>query len=166
MLKLAADLVALFFIFSSVNYPSVEHFVSYLSISVLSCTVLTSTYCILSYFVTADPGLIVNPMYGFGGVMVSILMYARQFRGAESVLPASPIPVSFHNLPVLLLLAELGLRLAGFGRFAKDLPFVVISMVLSWSYLRFYARGPVSSAALVCAYSDAVLSPRVLYLDW
>lgn len=145
-IKLAADAAFLFYIFSTVDYPAVEHFAAYLAVCLLSCTVLTSTYCILSYFATADPALIVTPMYGFGGVLVAILMYARQFRGRESVVPGSPLPISFHNLPALLLVGEVVLWALGMGRFVRDLPFVLVGTIMSWSYLRFYAKGPVSFA--------------------
>ena len=144
--KLAADLAVLYFIFKTVHYQSIEMFASYLAITMLSCTILTSTYCILTYFVTADPALIVSPMYGFGGVVVAILMYARQFKGQESIAGSSfPFHISFQALPVLLTSVEVVLWAAGFGAYTKDLPFVAMSLFISWSYLRFYARGPVST---------------------
>lgn len=154
IIKLVVDGAVLFYIFKMVNYPHVEHFASYLAVCILSCTVLTSTYCILIYFATADPALIVSPMYGFGGILIAILMYARQYKGQESIAGASPIHISFHTLPVVLLLIEAGVWAAGFGKYARDLPFVVISLFMSWSYLRFYVRGPVCNPYIMISSSN------------
>jgi predicted small integral membrane protein len=148
--KLAADALALYYIFKTVNYPSVETFVQHLGVTLLSCTFSWSTYCILNYFATADATAISAPVYGFGGVLMAILTYARQGKGKESIVGNFPVAISFHNLPALLLTGEVLIWGAGFGRYTRDLPFVIVSLFASWSYLRFYARGPVSDMCHLC----------------
>jgi hypothetical protein len=148
--KLAADALALYYIYQTVNYPRIESCVQHLGITLISCSVSWSIYCILNYFATADPAAVSAPIYGFGGVLMAILTYARQGKGTESIVGNFPLAISFHNLPVLLIAGEVLIWAAGFGRYTRDLPFIIVSMFASWSYLRFYARGPVSEMRHCC----------------
>lgn len=152
-IKLICDAALLFFAFKNVSYPNIEHFCYFLGISVLSSTILASTFCILSYFATADPKTIVAPMHGFGGVLTAIFTYVRQYKSNKEPIVGA---ITFHNLPVLILTAEAVVYSSGYGFYTRDLSFVVITLFFSWSYLRFYAKGIVSACMkcfLACAFS-------------
>eukprot|EP00598_Pedospumella_elongata_P001730 CAMPEP_0184970422 /NCGR_PEP_ID=MMETSP1098-20130426/2924_1 /TAXON_ID=89044 /ORGANISM="Spumella elongata, Strain CCAP 955/1" /LENGTH=237 /DNA_ID=CAMNT_0027492365 /DNA_START=398 /DNA_END=1111 /DNA_ORIENTATION=- len=82
---------------------------------------------------------LINPIYGFSGVLMAILMFARHTYRDETVHSAFP-KLTYHHLPVVLYLIQLALYLV-FGRLIiADMSFSAISLLFSWSYLRFYYK--------------------------
>ena len=83
---------------------------------------------------------------GFNGILMSFLMYARKLYRDQSVHFSVPA-ITYNNLPLLLVIVQaitaytpevpylLELRV-----FAKDPIFSAISLLFSWSYLRFFFK--------------------------
>lgn len=139
IVKLVFDLVALLFATKALPIPSIEQFGLYFLFSVIACTIGTSTYSFVVFFTMANETSLITPMYGFTGVLIAILMFARhQYRG-ESVHSAFP-KLTYHHLPILLLLTQVVLYFAWCKYLVTDLPFSIVSLFFSWSYLRFYYK--------------------------
>lgn len=137
--KVIFDIVALLYLTKSLPIPNIEQFGLYFLFCILACTIGTSTYCFMSFVAVARESRLITPIYGFGGVFMAILMYARhQFRN-ESVHPAFP-KLTFHHLPVLVLIVDILIYSLGGKFLVTDLHFSVISLLFSWSYLRFYYK--------------------------
>lgn len=118
----------------------IDQFALYFVFSVLFCSIGTSAYCFIRYFGTGLEEMLITPIYGNNGLIITLLMYARiQLKGEPIV---SNIPyITYHNTPLIILAFQLLLWLVGLGKLlALDLPFTVISIFFSWSYLRFYYR--------------------------
>lgn len=137
--KVLFDLVALLYLTKSLPIPNLEQFGLYFLFSILACTIGTSAYCFMSFVAVARESRLITPIYGFGGVLMSIVMYARhQYRG-QSVHPAFP-QLTFHHLPIVLLLVDVALYNLWCKFLVTDLHFTVIALFFSWSYLRFYYK--------------------------
>jgi hypothetical protein len=144
--KVAFDLVALLYLTKSLPIPNLEQFGLYFLFCVLACTIGASTYCFMSFVAVARESRLITPIYGFGGVMMSIAMYARHQYRNEIVHPAFP-KLTFHHLPIVLLLVDLVLYNIWFTKFlVTDIHFTVIALFFSWSYLRFYYKHGTSEA--------------------
>jgi hypothetical protein len=142
--KLLVDTVVFVYASNSLEWHSFGQFALYLSLVIVSCTFLVSVYSVLTYFTTADSNVLLVPTYGFGGVIVAFLMHERQSRGLDNILGQSIVYVSYQNLPVLYVLVEISAWSLGLRAHINDLPFSLISLIVSWSYLRFYSRNAVS----------------------
>lgn len=137
--KAAVDLTLLLLLTKSLPIPSIEQFGLYFLFSILACTIGTSTYCFFAFFTMARESSLINPIYGFSGVLMAILMFARHTYRDETVHSAFP-KLTYHHLPVVLYLIQLTLYLV-FGRLIiADMSFSAISLLFSWSYLRFYYK--------------------------
>jgi len=137
--KTAVDLTLLLLLTKSLPIPSIEQFGLYFLFSILACTIGTSTYCFFAFFTMARESSLINPIYGFSGVLMAISMFARHTYRDETVHSAFP-KLTYHHLPVVLYLIQLTLYLV-FGRtIIADMPFSAISLLFSWSYLRFYYK--------------------------
>lgn len=138
-IKLFLDIVGLLLVTKSLPIPCLEQFGLYFIFSVLACTIGTSTYCFVRFFSTSKEETLVTPIYGFCGVLVTVAMFARQQLRNESVHAALPM-ITYHNLPVLIVAVQLFLCAVYLDFLATDLPFTVIALFFSWSYLRFYYK--------------------------
>ena len=137
--KAAVDLTLLLLLTKSLPISSIEQFGLYFLFSILACTIGTSTYCFFAFFTMARESSLINPIYGFSGVLMAILMFARHTYRDETVHSAFP-KLTYHHLPVVLYLIQLTLYLV-FGRLIiADMSFSAISLLFSWSYLRFYYK--------------------------
>lgn len=138
-IKLAGDIVALFFVTRELKISMLDQFGLYLIFSVLACTVGTSAYCFLRFFGTGLEEMLMEPIYGFSGVFVALLMYARRQQRGEPIHFTVP-QVTYQNLPLLVVVGQMLLWVVGLRHLALDLPFTIVSLFFSWSYLRFYYR--------------------------
>lgn len=138
--KVLIDVVAILGVARGLSISGgTDQFALYLVFSILACTVGTSAYCFVRFFATGLEEMLMEPIYGFSGVFMIVLMYARrQYRGAPLYYTAPQI--TYQNLPLLVLLAQTLLRTFGLTAFALDVPFSVIALLFSWSYLRFFYR--------------------------
>jgi hypothetical protein len=80
-----------------------------------------------------------EPIYGFAGVFMTILTYGRQQLQNEPVIQQLP-GVTYNNLPILVVFAQITFWLVGLKLLATDIPFSIVAMLVSWSYLRFYYK--------------------------
>jgi hypothetical protein len=137
--KLVLDIIGLVVATKSLKIKSFEQLGLYFAINTLACSIGTSAYCFIRFFSTGLEEMLYRPIYGFSGVLIIILMLARQQLKAEAVF--SPVPyVTYNNLPVLVILIQLLLWLVGFRYLALDLPFSIIGILFSWSFLRFFFK--------------------------
>jgi hypothetical protein len=81
----------------------------------------------------------VHPTYGFGGAYVLIIMYCRQQYKKEPVFSLFP-GLTYHNLPVITFTAQLIFWFCGLTPFVSDIKFTFLSILIGWSYLRFYYK--------------------------
>jgi len=87
---------------------------------------------------------LITPIYGFSGVLMTILMFARHTYRHETVHSAFP-KLTFHHLPILLYLTQVVLYFTWGSFLVTDLPFSTAALLFSWSYLRFYYKHTASS---------------------
>lgn len=137
MIKLAFDVVGLIIISRSLKLRLGKQNLMYFSASILSCSLFTSAYCFIRYFSTGIEEMIMAPIFGFSGVFIVFSTYARQQLRGQLVIQHIP-NITYNNLPVLVITAQLLLWLIGLKVFAVDLPFSIIGLLFSWSYLRFF----------------------------
>lgn len=145
--KFVVDLVLLLLLTKSLPIPSIEQFGLYFLFSILSCTIGTSVYCFFAFFTMARESSLITPIYGFSGVLMSILMFARHTYRNETVHSAFP-KLTFHHLPILLYLTQVVLYFTWGSFLVTDLPFSTASLLFTWSYLRFYYKHTANSEAL------------------
>jgi len=140
VLKIIADLVILNVITKNMKIiGGNDQFGLYFVLCILACTIGTSVYCFIRFFGTGMEEMLMTPIYGFGGVVMTLLMYARlQFKG-EALIETFPL-VTYQNLPLIIVIIQSAFWLIGLRSFALDVPFTVIALLFSWSYLRFFYR--------------------------
>ena len=83
ILKLISDIVSLVLLANSIKIKNNEQFFLYFIFSLLACTIGTSTYCFVRFFLSGNEVMLINPIYGFNGVIMCVLMFARQQRREE-----------------------------------------------------------------------------------
>lgn len=148
ILKLAFDIAGILVVTKSMKLPAaLDQFGLFCAVSFLSCSIFTSVYCFVRFFLTGIEGMIMDPIYGFAGVFMTMLTYGRQQMQNERIFPTIP-HITYNNLPILVVIAQVTLWLVGFTVLAVDIPFSIISMLVSWSYLRFYYKFDENSAVL------------------
>ena len=144
-LKLAVDVALFILVNQASNFNNHEQFGMYFALTLISCTVGASAYCFIRFFGTKLEEMLITPIYGFSGVLTCFLMYARQQRKNEPIIPSFPL-ITFQNLPILVVFGQIIFWSVGLLVFAVDLPFTIISLLFSWSYLRFYYKYDEQSA--------------------
>lgn len=147
-IKLTLDLVGIVTITTKTKIVGgFDQFGIYFGLCLFACSFFTSAYCFIRYFSTALEEMIMVPIYGFSGVFMIMVTYSRQQLRYEPIIPQLP-HVTYNNLPVLVILAQLLLWLVGLRWLALDLPFSIIATLVSWSYLRFFYRFDSGTAIL------------------
>lgn len=148
ILKLAFDIAGILVVTKSTKFPTaLDQFGLFCAVCFLSCSIFTSVYCFIRFFLTGIEDMIMDPIYGFAGVFMTMLTYGRQQMQNEPISPLVP-HITYNNLPILVVIAQLALWLIGFKVLAIDIPFSIIAMLVSWSYLRFYFKFDENSAVL------------------
>lgn len=139
LVKLLTEVILLCFISSNIVIVDIEQFLLYLTICILSCTIGTSFYCFVLYFSTKLENEIMSPMFGFNGILVCFLMFARHQLKGTVIHIGFPF-LTYHNLPLYFVMTQIFMWFTGFDTVIRDLPFTLITFFVSWSYLRFYYR--------------------------
>lgn len=140
LFKLALDLFCLFGISKWVVIDSLEQFLLYFVFSLLSCTIGSSIYCFARFVFSGHEEALIVPIYGFDGVLISLMMFVRYRLKSQIILPQLPQLLTYQNLPIAYLTFHTVLVLLGLKWFTKDLSFMCFSLLFSWSYLRFYYK--------------------------
>lgn len=138
-LKLILDITSYIMIAKSIKIDAMDQFGLYFVFSILACTLGTSAYCFIRFFATSLEEMLMEPIYGFSGVFMFTLMYARLQLGNEPITNHIP-QITFNNLPLLMVILQLLLWFVGLKVFALDLPFTIMALFFSWSYLRFFYK--------------------------
>lgn len=125
---------------SSVQFGDATQFTIYMITSIAGCGVLTFVYCMIRFFATGLEEMLIEPMYGFSGTFIALAMFYRVQLKDTVVVPALPV-VTYHNLPIVVLVGQfLCYTISPLKFMAHDLPFTVVAIPLTWSYLKFFYR--------------------------
>eukprot|EP01031_Cornospumella_fuschlensis_P041263 gene41263-50360_t len=138
-LKLVIDLIFLYGVASKVAVESLEQFLLYFVFNVLACTIGSSAYCISRFALSEHEYPLVLPMYGFNGILMCLMVFVWRHQGGQPVHPVVP-GLTYQTLPLAFLLLQLTLLLIGLRSFTRDFLFALLSLLFSWSYLRFYYK--------------------------
>ena len=139
-IKLIFDIVGILVVTKSTKIVGgFDQFGLFCIVSILSCSIFTSVYCFIRFFLTGIEAMIMDPIYGFAGVFMMMLTYGRQQFQSQAIFEQVPW-ITYNNLPVLVLTSQIFLWLVGLRVLAIDIPFSIIAMLVSWSYLRFYYK--------------------------
>jgi hypothetical protein len=139
IIKIITELTIFYHISANLSIKSYENFFLYFAFTSLTCTIGTLVYCFVRFFATRLEEMILESVYGFGGILICFAMLSRQQFKNQSVILAFPF-ITYHNLPILMLSIQFVLWIAGLKQYANDILFTSISLVTSWSYLRFYYK--------------------------
>lgn len=137
--KFVMDIGAIVTVTRLIKIPNTEQFGIYFGLNILACTLGTSAYCFIRFFATRLEEMLLTPVYGFTGIFICMLMFARQQRKSEPVHVLLPV-ITYNNLPVLVIFSQILCWSVGCHFVALDLPFTLLATFFSWSYLRFYFR--------------------------
>jgi hypothetical protein len=141
VIKLALDLVGLLFITHELEIKSIETFGLYFFFAIIACSLGTSSICFIRFFMTADETMLVNPSYGFGGAFFCLATYMRMEKKNTVISPRLPM-LTFNNMIFWIFSVQLALYLCGVHALVKDISFSFISIIFSWTYLRFMYKNP------------------------
>ena len=167
VIKLALDVVGIVVITTKTKIVGgTDQFGIFFVLNLFACSFFTSAYCFVRYFSTALEEMIMVPIYGFSGLFMAVLMYTRQQQRFEPVVAQVP-HITYNNLPVLVVAAQMLLWLVGLRWLALDLPFTIVAILVSWSYLRFFYRfdgGAPLPGDRSDEFSFVVMFPEALHL--
>jgi hypothetical protein len=134
--KLLYDLFLLLIISQEISFTPADQFSLFFVFNNLASTLGSLAWVFIRFFMTSQNNYITDRMYGFGGVIMCLMMYTRQQLGSKAVIPQLP-SLTFHNLPSLYFTIQTVLFLLGINMLSMDYTFTFISFFFSWSYLRF-----------------------------
>ena len=125
---------------SSVRFGDASQFIIYMITSIAGCGVLTFVYCMIRFFATGLEEMLIEPMYGFSGTYIALAMFYRVQLQDTAVFPALPM-ITYHNLPIVVLVGQfICYAISPLKFMAYDLPFTLVAIPLSWSYLKFFYK--------------------------
>lgn len=134
--KLCIDLLGLYHVSIGLEYDSLDNFVLYLFVCMLVCSLGASFYCFLVFFVTKHENVLVNPVYGFSGMYFTLLCYARKFKQGSSIHEELP-NFTYQNVAFWVYVLQLLCYILGIKMLSRDMIFSTMSVLFSWTYLRF-----------------------------
>lgn len=137
--KLIFNLCWMASLMECIEIQSMEQFGLYFVFSILACTIGTSIYSLGVFFTYGIEESLTTPFFGSNGICMIIVMYARQQLKGQKINERFPF-FTYHNAPVVFIIYQLVMALIGFESQWSDLPFVLIALFFSWSYLRFYYK--------------------------
>eukprot|EP01041_Mallomonas_annulata_P009002 gene9002-18637_t len=119
----------------NISYSPVDQFALYFVLSILSCTIATSTWCFGRFFFTGIDSILLDPIYGFSGVFIIIIMHART-QLKDTPIISSFSHLTFNNAPIIIVFIQIlcytiGLRFlatddGSLGESSESLAFVTI----------------------------------------
>jgi hypothetical protein len=142
VLRVTYDLAILLAINQNISFMALDQFGLYLVFNVLTATMGISAWVFLRFFMTSEDHYLTGSIYGFGGILISLMMFARQQLGNKLVVP-SITNITYHHLPTIFLALHTILYLFSVKLLTSDYCFVLINYFSSWTYLRFYYTFPV-----------------------
>lgn len=140
VVKLFVDLVLLWFLSGHIGIPNIEQFGLYFAFSILTCSIGTSLLCFLRFVGTGHEYPLLAASFGFSGMLITFLMFVRQKLRNQSVHHKYWTSVTYHFAPTLYVASQFTLRLIGLRSFGEDITFTTLSLLYSWSYLKFFYK--------------------------
>eukprot|EP01040_Poterioochromonas_malhamensis_P001154 gene1154-1225_t len=138
LVKLSSNLFILWWILQNLPVPSLEQFVLYILFSILACTLGASICSFVEFGFFGVEEALTNPSYGFGGLIMSLLMMCRHFQKSSPIFSRFP-KLTYQYGPSVYLLLNFMFSLIS-KTYSHDIIFVHSSFFFCWSYLRFYYR--------------------------
>lgn len=124
------------------SYP-LDQFSLYFLLNIICCSFGTILWLFYRFYLSNSEFYLIENVYGFGGILMSLLMITRQQLKSSPVVPQYPF-LTFHYLPTLILFLFTFLWLLGLHFLTKDISFIWMSYFFSWTYLRFFFKYSVS----------------------
>jgi hypothetical protein len=138
-MKLIVDIGAVWHFSGIIGNPNVEQFGIYFCFSLLAASIGASIVCFFRFVTLGIEGPLIIPIYGFGGVIITMAMFARYLKKSEPFIGRIP-NITYNHLPVLIMVFLISIRVIGLKSFSEDVLFSLVSLLFSWSYLRFYYK--------------------------
>lgn len=138
-IKLLLDILELLIATKPLSIVSIEQFGLYFALTTLASTIGTSVYCFVIFFTTGQEASLITPFYGCHGIIITILMFARQQQRNLTIFEIMPY-ITYNNLPVIIVAIQFLLSIVRLDFLVMDMHFSVIALFFSWSYLRFYYK--------------------------
>ena len=137
IIKLALDVVGTVLVGANMEMGRRDQFCIYFFGTTVVSTFGASAWSFMRFFVMHDQNMITSPIYGFAGVLMTLIMFQRlRFKNAP-VYPLLPA-ITYDNLPFLVLTTQIVLRVLGLKFLTRDIIFSVISIHAAWFYLRYF----------------------------
>ena len=140
-LKVILDFILFSIIPSTTPIIALDQFLLYVLFNILACSLGTSLYCLIRFFSTGLENTVMEPIYGFSGILIPLFMYARQTLKNQPIHAKLP-HINFQNISIVILSMQFIFWCCGLKFLHVDIPFTLISILFSWSYLRFYYKYP------------------------
>ena len=99
------DIIVFILITKTLRIDNWEQFGLYFIFSILACTIGTSAYCFIRFFATSLEEMLMMPIYGFGGVFMTLLMYNRSQLKNEPIINTFP-QLTYQNLPIIVIFSQ------------------------------------------------------------
>jgi hypothetical protein len=138
--KLAVDVVILWFVSKHVGKPNVEQFGLYFAFAILSCSMGTSVIRFFQFVSSGHEQTLLAATTGFSGIIQAFLMYTRHVLRSQPIHPKMFPSITYHFAPTLYVAVQIIFRILGFRSFAQDFSFTIIGMIFSWTYLKFFYK--------------------------
>jgi membrane associated rhomboid family serine protease len=135
--KLLLDVGATALVGANMEMGRADHFCIYIFVTTIVSTVGVSAWSFIRFFTTGIENMLWEPIYGFSGVLMSLIMFQRLRFKAQPVYALFP-SVTYDNLPFIVLTGQIILRLCGLRFITRDVIFSVIAIHTAWIYLRFF----------------------------
>lgn len=139
IVKIAIDITILYVITKNITITNWEQFSIFFGFTLLACSLITSTYYFFRFLFTSMEDFLILPTYGFDGVLMLLMVYARQQFKGQVIHPVAAT-ITYNNLPIVFLAYLFIITILGLRILCMDVMFGLISLLFSWSYLRFYYR--------------------------
>jgi hypothetical protein len=135
-IKVLFDLIMLWWISKHVGTPSIEQFGLYFAFSLLACSIGTSVLSFLRFVSSGHEYPLISPSYGFNGVLIALMMFARQKLRNQPVHHRFLQMFTYNYLPTVYAGLQIVFALIGLKSFTQDISFTFISLIFSWSYFK------------------------------
>ena len=143
LIKLILDFIGLgCYMRYRMEYGPFDQFALFFAFNILACTIGTSAWCFMRFFFTGMESMLLDPIFGFSGVLMMLLVHARSQLRNEPIIFNQP-SITYNNLPIIITFFQILFWITGFRFLARDLPFTIIGLLFSWGYLRYHMKNEV-----------------------
>jgi hypothetical protein len=143
LIRFVFDILVLLVISRGIKSHPFDQFALFFILNLVCCSFGTLLWLFYRFYLSNSEIFLIENVYGFGGVLMGLMMIARQQLKSTPVLPQYPV-ITFQYLPTIVLTLFTLLWIIGLHSLSKDISFLWISYFFSWTYLRFFFRYSVS----------------------